>query len=261
MQIDHHHKQTRVAFLKRTNRLKEADVWFPLTIKEEWVTLNPNTLYIWDFVSVTSSDFAAIVTCHDDLWNVSGRQSWAKILLNWGLEIVPKTEKHNAMQWVIFLGSGSTKPVSLFARGESGVRVPSWFVLPTIRDPDGFKFLKPQQHATCKKRDHGLLEHIEAAVSPRPRVQSDMDRSVTPSTPTTTETTMLPSPPQPAAAPPAPELTGTGRQKFFRLRAQRFVQRCHLLMRQERRCVPKNVAVPLQVKRVNLLRFHMGRFR
>jgi hypothetical protein len=49
--------------------------------------------------------------------------------------------------------------------------------------------------------------------------------------------------------------------EVFRLRAQRFVQRCHPLMRQERRCVPKNVAVPLQVKRVNLLRFHMGRFR
>jgi hypothetical protein len=114
MQIDHHHKQTRVAFLKRTNRLKEADVWFPLTIKEEWVTLNPNTLYIWDFVSVTSSDFAAIVTCHDDLWNVSGRQSWAKILINWGLEIAPKIEKHNKINWVNFIGSGSTKPVSLF---------------------------------------------------------------------------------------------------------------------------------------------------
>lgn len=106
MQIDHHHKQTRVAFFQRTNRLKEADVWFPLTINEEWVALNSNLLFIWDFLSVTYSDFAAIVTCHDDLWYVSGRQSWAKILINWGLEIAPKIEKHNKINWVNFIGSG-----------------------------------------------------------------------------------------------------------------------------------------------------------
>ena len=72
MQIDHHHKQTRVAFFQRTNRLKEADVWFPLTINEEWVALNSNLLFIWDFLSVTYSDFAAIVTCHDDLRQQEG---------------------------------------------------------------------------------------------------------------------------------------------------------------------------------------------
>ena len=207
MQIDHHHKQTRVAFFQRTNRLKEADVWFPLTINEEWVALNSNLLFIWDFLSVTYSDFAAIVTCHDELWYVSGRQSWAKILINWGLEIAPKIEKHNTINWVNFIGPGSTKPISLFARGESGLRAPSWFALPTIRDPDGFKFQKPKELATSKKRDYGLLEHMEAAVSPRPRIENDADQSVIPSTPPATETSVLPSPSLPAAA-PAPESTG-----------------------------------------------------
>ena len=175
----HSNKQTKHAFMLRAQKLKEADVWFPLTMCKEWISLNSNLLFIWDFLSLSIGDFSEIVTSNS-LWNGSGRQSWVKVFSEWGLDTIPKLENHNKIKWANFFGAGSKKAVKQFAIGESGVRVPSWFTLPTPQNQDGFKY----QIAAEKKRgrvEGGLSEHFEAAVSPRRRVRGATE-SLTPAT-------------------------------------------------------------------------------
>jgi hypothetical protein len=142
------------------------------------------------------------------------------------------------MKWVNFFGEKSKKAVKQFAIGESGVRVPSWFTLPTLRNQDGFRFPTDKKRARGE-REGGLLKHFEADVSPRQRVQGAKE--------TSTPETESPSP-APIATIPMPMGSGKTSSVFNEAALAAFLEsnREGLLSREDAESTP----LPLQTSQV-----------